>query len=88
MQKQILVKTPLTTDGSSPVIGIDGKQVFSESILTMIAKPVLEKRNQSLPQHLKVIIEDYDGPVGVLAPDDIEVAKEVPPKKHQAEKTV
>ena len=75
MQKHILVKTPLTTDGTAPVIGSDGKQVFSESILTAIAKPVLEKRNQSLSQHLKVLIEDYNGEVGVVADGDAEVAK-------------
>jgi len=73
MQGNILVKTPLTTDGNSPVIGADGRQVFSESILTVAAKPVLEKRNASLPQHLKVIIEDYTGPVGVKAPNEPEI---------------
>ena len=60
MAKEILVRTPLTTDGNAPVIGPDGKQVFSESILGYAAKAILEKRNQSLPQHLKVLISDVD----------------------------
>lgn len=80
MQKMILVKTPLTTDGNAPVIGADGRQVFTESILTDLAKPVLEKRNQTLAQHLKVIIEDYDGPVGVQPAEEIEVVlPKIPP---------
>lgn len=66
MQKMILVKTPLTTDGNSPVIGADGRQVFTESILTEAARPVLEKRNRTLNAHLKVIIEDYNGEPGIV----------------------
>lgn len=79
MQGNILVKTPLTSDGNMPVIGADGKQVYTESILTLAAKPILEKRNQSLPGPLKVIIEDYTGPVGVKPPNEAEVI--MPPKK-------
>jgi len=67
MGKNILVKTPLTSDGNMPVIGADGKQVYSESILGFPAKAILEKRNQSLPGPLKCIIEDYDGPAAVFA---------------------
>jgi len=74
MQGNILVKTPLTSDGNMPVIGSDGKQVYTESILTLAAKPILEKRNQSLPGPLKVIIEDYTGPVGVNAPNEQEIS--------------
>lgn len=70
MAGQILVKTPLTTNGTDPVFGEDGKRVYTESILGAAAKPVLEKRNTTLPTHLKVVIEDYTGPVGILADAD------------------
>lgn len=70
MPNNILVKTPLTTNGTDPVIGSDGRQVYTESILTEAAKATLEKRNQTLPQHLKVIIEDYGGEASVTADMD------------------
>lgn len=82
MQGNILVKTPLTLDGNAPVIGGDGRQVYSESILGAAAKPVLEKRNTTLPPHLKVIIQDYDGPLGVKAPNEQPV--ELPKAKANA----
>lgn len=67
----IKVKTPLTTNGTDPVFGEDGNRVYTESILGAAAKPVLEKRNTTLPTHLKVVIEDYSGPVGVTAPNEV-----------------
>lgn len=71
-QKLIKVKTPLTTNGTDPVMQ-DGRQVYSESILVISAKATLEKRNAQLPQHLKVIIEDYDGQVGVRPDNEQEI---------------
>lgn len=64
MQKQILVKTPLTENGRDPVIGDDGRQVYTESILLDTpgkhgARGILEDRNAGLPKSLKMIIEDY-----------------------------
>lgn len=85
MGKNILVKTPLTSDGMMPVIGMDGRQVYTESILGYPAKAILEKRNASLPGPLKVIIEDYDGPTGVVAEGD-EV--EAPVQTNKKSKTV
>lgn len=73
MSKHILVKTPLTSDGNLPVIR-DGKQVYTESILGFPAKAILEKRNTTLPEVLRVVIEDYDGPVGVKAEGEQEIA--------------
>lgn len=73
MANQILVKTPLTSDGNMPVMGADGKQVYSESILGFPAKAILEKANQALPGPLRKIIEDYNGPVGVQAPGEEEI---------------
>ena len=77
MQKNILVKTPLTTDGNMPLMGSDGRQVYTESVLTETARPILEKRNQTLPSPLRVLIEDYAGAVGVIAPDDVVETKPV-----------
>lgn len=82
MGKNILVKTPLTSDGNIPIIGKDGKIVYSESILGFPAKAILEKRNQSLPGTLKVIITDYDGPDSVTAEGD------EPAKTKETKKTV
>lgn len=70
MQNLIKVRTPLTSDGNMPVIGTDGRQVYTESILTSIARPILEKRNQTLPTPLKVLIEDYAGEVAVVADNE------------------
>jgi hypothetical protein len=75
-QKLIKVKTPLTTNGVDPVM-VDGRQSYTESILTESARATLEKRNTTLPQHLKVIIEDYTGGASVTAAADIKV----PPAK-------
>lgn len=72
-QKLIKVKTPMTLDGNMPLMK-EGRQVYSESIMTAAARPVLEKRNLSLQEPLRVLIEDYDGPVGVKANED-----ELPP---------
>lgn len=59
MAAQIKVLTPLTLNGSHPVMGEDGRQVYTESILMVSARKALEKRNEQLPPHLKVKIEDY-----------------------------
>lgn len=74
MQKLILVKTPLTVDGNMPMFGADGKRVYSESILTDVARKPLEKRNASLPEAIRVIIEDYTPPAEVaetVAPEAV-----------------
>ena len=78
MQKHILVKTPLTIDGNMPLMK-DGMQVYTESVLTEAARPILEKRNQTLLGPLKVLIESYAGEIGVLAPDDIIEAPVIKP---------
>lgn len=74
MAEYILVKTPLTIDGNMPLFGEDGKRVYSESVLRNVgnpsAKQSLEKRNTQLPEALRMIIEDYDGPLAVKAPNE------------------
>lgn len=56
---EILVKTPMTTDGVNVVLGADGRIRYTESILGIAAKPILEKMNNQKQQALKMIIEDY-----------------------------
>lgn len=60
MEKLIRVKTPLTENGTMPLIGADGRQVYSENILSAAAKKGLEKLNEKLPTALKHIIEDIE----------------------------
>jgi hypothetical protein len=55
---QILVKSPVTSNGRDPIMGEDGKITYRETILEAGAKPVFEKINAKLPTHLKHIISD------------------------------
>jgi hypothetical protein len=55
---EILVKTPITTNGRDPLIGADGKLVYKETILNASAKATLERINTKLPGSLKKIITD------------------------------
>lgn len=50
---QILVKTPITSNGRDPVLDHEGKMIFKETILEAAAQPILEKQNLKLPTHLK-----------------------------------
>lgn len=58
VEKQILVKSPITTNGTTPAIGDDGKVMFRETILAATARKHLEAQNKTLPDHLKHRIED------------------------------
>ena len=53
----VLVKTPITTNGRDPLMGADGKMQYKETIVTAKAGELLEKANAKLPAHLKKIIE-------------------------------
>lgn len=61
-EKLILVKTPVTTNGTVPLIGDDGRVVVRETILASTARPHLERLNNTLPPSLKHVIEDYKEP--------------------------
>ncbi len=67
MANQILVKSPLTTNGNNPVIGKDGKMIYTESVLMASARATLEKQNTFLPEHLRKIIEDYTPPAETVS---------------------
>lgn len=60
---QILIKTPVTSNGRDPIMK-DDKIVYKESIVEEAAKPIFEKINAKLPTHLKRII----APVGEATP--------------------
>lgn len=55
---EIIVKTPLTTNGRDPIIGDDGKPEFRIDILNAAARPIFEKMNTKLPKHLQKVIID------------------------------
>lgn len=63
---EILVKTPLTTNGRDPLIGEDGKVQYREDILMdngasnpTSTKFRINKSNATLPAHLQKIVTDY-----------------------------
>jgi len=60
----VLIKTPITTNGRDPLMGADGKMKYKESIVTDLAGKLIEKANAKLPAHLKKIIE----PIAEKAP--------------------
>jgi len=55
---QILLKVPITTDGTTPFIS-SGRAQYKEVIVEATARSIFEKKNEKLPEHLKVIISDY-----------------------------
>lgn len=59
---EILVKSPVTTNGRDPKIDSEGKVQFKETILDASSKATLLKINEKLPQHLKKVITDIKDP--------------------------
>lgn len=57
-QGQILIKTPVTSNGRDLVMGEDGKRIFKETIVEAAARPLFEKINETRTTSLKHIIED------------------------------
>lgn len=59
------VVSPVTEDGNRPKI-VDGMPVYKETFLPMSAKRMLDRQNNSLPNHLKkkieVLEDDYVEP--------------------------
>lgn len=51
------VMTPETTDGMTPVIGLDGRVVYRQDDLPLSIQKELEKENLKLPMHLRKKIE-------------------------------
>ena len=59
---QILIKSPVTSNGRDPIMGTDGRILYKETIAMAGARANFEKINAKLPTHLKMIIEDYKEP--------------------------
>jgi len=78
MAKQLLVKTPQTTDGNTLLYDEDNKAVFKENIMGIGAKKHLESQNNKLPKHLKHIITEIS---------DEAPAKKAPAKKKTSDET-
>ena len=67
MEKKLLVRTPVTNDGISPVYDADKKPVYKESIMELAAKKVLESENAKRPpvlRHEFGVIEIQDEATG------------------------
>jgi len=64
---QILIKSPVTSNGRDPILDANGQRTFKETIAMASAKGSFEKINAKLPEHLKHIITDYTEP-GIQAP--------------------
>lgn len=66
---ELLIKSPVTSNGRDPIMGEDGKITYRETILNDSPGPTgtratFEKINLKLPTHLKHIIEVYTGETG------------------------
>lgn len=59
-QQHIVVSTVLTTDGISPVV-IDDVIQYKETHLPLTAKKMLDKKNEKLPDSLKMKIKIVEG---------------------------
>jgi hypothetical protein len=55
---EILVKTPVTSNGINPILDEQGQIVYKETVMEIAAKPILEKINEKLPVHLRKIITE------------------------------
>jgi len=56
---QILIKKPITTNGRDPLMK-GGSVQYKETIVEDSARAAFERQNKTKPEHLKLIIEDYD----------------------------
>lgn len=67
---EILVKTPVTTDGITLAYDEETNQpMYREMILPLAAKPLLERHNERLPPHLKKIISLVPEPNTIPKPN-------------------
>ena len=72
---QILIKSPVTSNGRDPILDANGQRTFKETIAMASARGTMEKINAKLPEHLKHIITDYT--------PDVQRAEEPDPAKRQ-----
>lgn len=55
---QILLNVPITTDGTTPFM-INGQAQYKEVIAEAASRSTFEKKNEKLPEHLRIKISDY-----------------------------
>ena len=55
---QILLKVPITTDGTTPFM-VNGVAQYKEVIVEAGSRSTFEKKNEKLPEHLRLKISDY-----------------------------
>lgn len=72
---QILIKSPITSNGRDPIMGSDGRIQYKETIVMAGARGNFEKINAKLPTHLKMIIEDYNPDAEVKETEPVEAPK-------------
>ena len=72
---QILVKTPITSNGRDLIMGADGRIQYKETIIMAAARGNIEKINAKLTSSLKWIIEDYNPDAEVKETEPAEAPK-------------
>mgnify|MGYP001586938109 CR=1 FL=1 len=50
---EIIVLSPVTSNGINPVLDNKGQIIYKETILPLAAKAIIEKQNEKRPDHLK-----------------------------------
>lgn len=67
MQRKLLVRTPLTTDGLSPQFDENDKKLYRETILPLGARAGLESINATMPDSLRHKFSEVEvGPDGKI----------------------
>lgn len=66
----VLVKSPVTTNGVNPRLDNKGQIIYKETILTEAGGKLIEKINGKLPQHLKKIVTPLETPAVKPSKDD------------------
>lgn len=61
-QSYLRVSKPVTTDGINLKLDDEGKRVMKITHMPLTAEPYLKKRNEKLPDNLKMIIERVEPP--------------------------
>ena len=70
---EILVLSPVTSNGVNPILDAKGQIIYKETILPLEAKKIIEKQNDKRPDHLKKKITIIEEPKAVkekLSKDD------------------
>lgn len=82
------VSSPVTTNGTNPKIGEDGRVEYKETLLPLTARKALESQNKKLPEHLRKKIEVVESGMETVAAEDTggELARKKPGPKPGSKK--